>query len=148
MELCPLPPRPPPPLPIAASLILPVILWGPNYVPVRPSAPTCTLDRASPTHHFRLITRQNSALRTPFPAHRSFTATSFRENPRKIERCQTICAHFLFYYSFFIIYLLRVFCLSVCHNCGTLSYSFSFRNQTDQGDETEGLEMEGFERER
>jgi hypothetical protein len=26
----------PPPPPIAASLIIPVILWGPNYVPVRP----------------------------------------------------------------------------------------------------------------
>ena len=99
---------------------------------------------ASPTHHFRLITRRNSALRTPFPAHRSFTATSFRENPRKIERCQTICANFLFYYSSFIIYLPRVLCLSVCHNCGTLSYSFSFGNQTDSGDEGEGLKREGY----
>ena len=50
-----------------------------------------------------------------------------------------------------IIYLPRVLCLSVCdsvcvcvcHNCGTLCYSFSFSNQTDQGDETEGLEREG-----
>jgi hypothetical protein len=34
-------------------------------------------------------------------------------------------------------------CVSVCHNCGTLSYSFSFSNQTDQGDqEKEGLDME------
>jgi hypothetical protein len=32
----------------------------------------------------------------------------------------------------------------VCHNCGTLSYSFSFGNQTDQGDEKEGLEREGY----
>jgi hypothetical protein len=31
----------------------------------------------------------------------------------------------------------------VCHNCGTLCYSFSFGNQTDKGDETEGLEREG-----
>ncbi len=48
-----------------------------------------------------------------------------------------------------IIYLPWVLCLSVCdsvcvcHNCGTLCYSFSFSNQTDQGDETEGLEREG-----
>jgi hypothetical protein len=51
-----------------------------------------------------------------------------------------------------IIYLSRVLCLcvclSVCHNCGTLSYSFSFSNQTDQGDETEGLEREGLKMER
>jgi hypothetical protein len=58
----------------------------------------------------------------------------------------------------FIIYLPRVLCLSpcrlviflsscrpVCHCCGTLSYSLSFSNQTDQGDETEGLEREGLE---
>ncbi len=32
-------------------------------------------------------------------------------------------------------------CVTIC--VGTLSYSFSFRNQTDQGDETEGLEREG-----
>ncbi len=31
----------------------------------------------------------------------------------------------------------------VCQNCGTLCYSFSFGNQTDKGDETEGLEREG-----
>ncbi len=30
-----------------------------------------------------------------------------------------------------------------CHSCGTLSYSLCFSNQTDQGDETEGLEREG-----
>ena len=33
--------------------------------------------------------------------------------------------------------------LSSCHICGTLSYSLCFSNQTDQGDETEGLEREG-----
>jgi hypothetical protein len=33
--------------------------------------------------------------------------------------------------------------LSSCHICGTLSYSLRFGNQTDQGDETEGLEREG-----
>ena len=54
----------------------------------------------------------------------------------------------------FIIYLPRVLCLSVCvyvcvcHNCGTLCYSFSFGNQTDHGDETEGLEREGLKMER
>jgi hypothetical protein len=39
---------------------------------------------------------------------------------------------------------LRYF-VSVCVTiwCGMLSYSFSFSNQTDQGDETEGLEREG-----
>ena len=38
--------------------------------------------------------------------------------------------------------------MCVCHNCGTLCYSFSFSKQTDQGDETEGLEREGLEMER
>ncbi len=37
-------------------------------------------------------------------------------------------------------------CVTIC--CGTLCYSFSFGNQTDQGDETEGLEREGLEMER
>ena len=32
--------------------------------------------------------------------------------------------------------------LASCHNCGTLCYSFSFNNQTDQGGEMDGLEME------
>jgi hypothetical protein len=48
----------------------------------------------------------------------------------------------------YIIYLSRVLCLSLCHNCGTLSYSFNFSNQTDQGDQTEGLKREGLEMER
>jgi hypothetical protein len=34
--------------------------------------------------------------------------------------------------------------LASCHNCGTLCYSFSFNNQTDQGDEREGFEREGY----
>jgi hypothetical protein len=46
-----------------------------------------------------------------------------------------------------IIYLSRVLCLCVCvcvTICvGTLCYSFSFINQTDQGEETEGSEREG-----
>jgi hypothetical protein len=37
--------------------------------------------------------------------------------------------------------------LSVCHNCGTLSYSFSFSNQTDQRDETVGFREGGIEME-
>ena len=37
--------------------------------------------------------------------------------------------------------------MSVIHNCGTLCYSFSFNNQTDQGDKTEGFEREGLEME-
>jgi hypothetical protein len=49
------------------------------------------------------------------------------------------------------IYLPWVLCLSVCDSVcvcvticvGTLCYSFSFSNQTDQGDQTEGLEREG-----
>ncbi len=32
-------------------------------------------------------------------------------------------------------------CVTIC--CGTICYSFSFSNQTDQGEETEGLKMEG-----
>jgi hypothetical protein len=39
-------------------------------------------------------------------------------------------------------------CVCVCHNCGMLCYSFSFGNQTDQGDETEGLERDGLKMER
>ncbi len=43
-----------------------------------------------------------------------------------------------------IIYLSMVLCLCVCVCvticCGTLCYSFSFNNQTDSGDKTEGLE--------
>jgi hypothetical protein len=31
---------------------------------------------------------------------------------------------------------------------GTLSYSFSFRNQTDHGDKTKGLKREGLKMER
>ena len=46
------------------------------------------------------------------------------------------------------IYLGYFVCVSVIHNCGTLCYSFSFINQTDQRDETEGLKREGLERER
>jgi hypothetical protein len=56
-----------------------------------------------------------------------------------------------------IIYLSRILCLSSClsschpvmflsyscHSCGTLSYSLCLSNQTDQGNETEGLEREG-----
>jgi hypothetical protein len=49
--------------------------------------------------------------------------------------------------SLIYIYLRYFVCLCViecvCHNCGTLCYSFSFGNQTDKGDETEGLEREG-----
>ncbi len=37
-------------------------------------------------------------------------------------------------------------CVTIC--CGTLTYSFSFGNQTDQGDETEGLKREGLKMER
>jgi hypothetical protein len=56
----------------------------------------------------------------------------------------------------FIIYLPWVLCLSVC-DCvcvcvticvGTLCYSFSFINQTDQGDGREGLKKEGLKRDR
>ncbi len=46
------------------------------------------------------------------------------------------------------IYLGYFVCVSVIHNCGTLCYSFSFNNQTDQRDETEGLKREGLEGER
>ena len=37
-------------------------------------------------------------------------------------------------------------CVTIC--CGTLCYSFSFNNQTDSGDETEGIEEGGIEMER
>jgi hypothetical protein len=46
------------------------------------------------------------------------------------------------------IYLGYFVCVSVCHNCGTLCYSFSFSNQTDQEDETAGLKREGLKMER
>jgi hypothetical protein len=57
-------------------------------------------------------------------------------------------------YKQFIIYLSRVLCLCVCvcvcvTICvGTLCYSFSFINQTDQGEEREGFKREGLKRER
>ncbi len=53
---------------------------------------------------------------------------------------------YLSYLSY--IYLGYFVCVSVIHNCGTLCYSFSFSNQTDQGNETEGLKREGLEGER
>jgi hypothetical protein len=34
-----------------------------------------------------------------------------------------------------------------CHSCGTLSYSLCFSDQTDQGNETEGLKREGLKME-
>ena len=37
-------------------------------------------------------------------------------------------------------------CVTICVRA--LCYSFSFNNQTDQGDETEGLKREGLEMER
>jgi hypothetical protein len=53
----------------------------------------------------------------------------------------------------FIIYLPRVLCLSVCvcvcvcHNLCRNALLFSFINQTDQGEEREGLKREGLKRE-
>ncbi len=51
-----------------------------------------------------------------------------------------------------IIYVSRILCLCVCvcvTICvGTLCYSFSFSNQTDSGDEGEGLKREGLKMER
>ncbi len=46
------------------------------------------------------------------------------------------------------IYLGYFVCVSVIHNCGTLCYSLSFNNQTDQVDKAKGLEREGLERDR
>ncbi len=46
------------------------------------------------------------------------------------------------------IYLGYFVCVSVCHNCGTLCYSFSFSNQTqrrrDGGFGEGGIEMERY----
>ncbi len=39
-------------------------------------------------------------------------------------------------------------CVSQLRNALLFFYSFSFGNQTDQGDETEGLEKEGLKMER
>jgi len=47
----------------------------------------------------------------------------------------------------FIIYLSRVLVSVVSPiliSCGTLLYAFYFNNQTDQGEEREGLDMEGW----
>ena len=41
--------------------------------------------------------------------------------------------------SFVLSYSCRPVILSSCHICGTLSYSLCFSNQTDNGDQTEGL---------
>jgi hypothetical protein len=48
------------------------------------------------------------------------------------------------------IYLGYFVCVCVCVTIcvGTISYSFSFINQTDQGGETEGLKREGLKMER
>ncbi len=40
-----------------------------------------------------------------------------------------------------------IVCVCVSQFVSALCYSFSFNNQTDEGDETEGLEKEGLERE-
>ncbi len=45
--------------------------------------------------------------------------------------------------SFVLSYSCRPVILSSCHIRGTLSYSLCFSDQTDQGNETEGLEREG-----
>jgi hypothetical protein len=50
----------------------------------------------------------------------------------------------------FIIYLSRVLVSVVSPiliSCGTLLYAFYFNNQTDQGEEREGLDIEGLEME-
>jgi hypothetical protein len=57
--------------------------------------------------------------------------------------CITQFRHYLLSLNLSYIYLGYFVCVSVIHNCGTLCYSFSFSNQTDQGDETVGLEKEG-----
>ncbi len=60
---------------------------------------------------------------------------------RARTRGQNLLVYHIFYLGYFV-------CVSVIHNCGTLCYSFSFNNQTDQRDETEGLKREGLEGER
>ncbi len=66
--------------------------------------------------------------------------------------CSPLPPFFRVIFIIFIIYLSRILCLCVCVCvticCGTVCYSFSFNNQTDQGDETEGLQREGLEMER
>jgi hypothetical protein len=59
---------------------------------------------------------------------------SFLQRNNKVPRSYTILSY---------IYLGHFVCLCVCHNCGTLIYSFSFSNQTDQGDGGFGEEGNG-----
>jgi hypothetical protein len=59
-----------------------------------------------------------------------------------------IASYRIFIYQLSYIYPGSFVCVCVCHNCGTLSFSLCFSYQTDQGDETEGLDREGLERER
>jgi hypothetical protein len=59
------------------------------------------------------------------------------------RRTMLSCDYYLSY-----IYLGYFVCVSVIHNCGTLRYSLCFNDQTDQGDETEGLKREGLKGER
>ncbi len=73
------------------------------------------------------------------------------EKQRELEgTVGRICSSYLgnlsyIYLGYFVCVCVCV-CVTIC--CGTFSYSFSFNNQTDQGDETEGLEGEGLEMER
>jgi hypothetical protein len=59
------------------------------------------------------------------------------------KMCQNVplcCAFLSYIYLGYFVCLCVIVC--VCHNNGTLCYSFSFGNQTDHGDETEGMEIE------
>jgi hypothetical protein len=60
-------------------------------------------------------------------------------------RAEVVCHAFYLSYIYLGYFVCVCVCVCVCVTicCRTICYSFSFINQTDQGDETEGLEREG-----
>jgi hypothetical protein len=80
----------------------------------------------------------------------------FRDTKGFTWEYTTACTHSVYYQLLHTIYLSYIYlgyfvcvCVCVCVTIcvGTLCYSYSFNNQTDQGDETEGMKREGLKME-
>ncbi len=70
-------------------------------------------------------------------------------NPKRLEGETKYLSYI--YLGYFVCLCVSVcVCVCVCVTIcvGTLCYSFSFNNQTDHGDETEGMKREGLKMER
>ncbi len=59
-----------------------------------------------------------------------------------------LCLNLSYIYLGYFVCLCVCVCVCVTICVGTLCYFFSFSNQTDKGDETEGLKREGLKMER